>query len=322
MDPLPLARGPAHRLSRQIAAQIAAEVHAGKLPPGERLPSVRRLARRYGVAVNTAHAAYRLLARARLIELRPGSGAFASRCDISLDPLSAFLADCREAGMRATTLADRLELWCASVRQRRFALLEPWEDVAPLLRIELERLTGAPVSDVRGSPGGCADLTEAIVFGRPAALARYGGGRIRSKRCQVPHAHCVPLTLAGPREAAMLASCVGPGGVLAIVSRSRSVRRAARAHLAGARQRGLGLLVTGGHDARTLDRVRRISGLTCADVGILPRVVQAMSTPRERNRVRPLYLLSEHNAARIAVHFGPLRESRPENQRSAWNLNA
>jgi DNA-binding transcriptional regulator YhcF (GntR family) len=58
----------------QIRAQLAAQIHAGTLPAGQRLPTVRRLAHDLGLAVNTVARAYRELEGAGLITTRGRAG--------------------------------------------------------------------------------------------------------------------------------------------------------------------------------------------------------------------------------------------------------
>lgn len=60
----------------QIRSQIAAHVSAGALSPGDRLPTVRRLAQDLGVATNTVARAYRELEQAGVIETRGRAGTF------------------------------------------------------------------------------------------------------------------------------------------------------------------------------------------------------------------------------------------------------
>lgn len=59
---------------RQIAAEIRAGIVAGELRPGERLPSVRQIAQRWGVAVATATRVMATLRDEGLAETRVGSG--------------------------------------------------------------------------------------------------------------------------------------------------------------------------------------------------------------------------------------------------------
>ena len=60
----------------QIRARIAAGVAAEELKPGDRLPTVRRLAEDLGVAANTVARAYRELEAAGVIETRGRAGSF------------------------------------------------------------------------------------------------------------------------------------------------------------------------------------------------------------------------------------------------------
>jgi len=60
----------------QIAETLARSIRAGAMRRGERVPSVRDLARQHGVSLSTATQAYRSLEDARLIEARPRSGYF------------------------------------------------------------------------------------------------------------------------------------------------------------------------------------------------------------------------------------------------------
>src|SRR5580658_8450135 len=63
-------------LPDQIATQLRMAVLSGELRPGERLPSVRALARRFGLHHNTVSAAYRRLERESWVEVRRGSGVY------------------------------------------------------------------------------------------------------------------------------------------------------------------------------------------------------------------------------------------------------
>lgn len=60
----------------QVRAQIEALISAGTLPPGNRLPTVRRLADDLGLAVNTVARAYRELEQAGIVVTRGRHGSF------------------------------------------------------------------------------------------------------------------------------------------------------------------------------------------------------------------------------------------------------
>ncbi|WP_267592805.1 GntR family transcriptional regulator [Carbonactinospora thermoautotrophica] len=70
-SPVGLLQGPA--LYRQIAANLRAAIEAGKLAPGDLLPTVVELGEWYGVSRSTAQRAMKLLADDRLIVLRRGA---------------------------------------------------------------------------------------------------------------------------------------------------------------------------------------------------------------------------------------------------------
>jgi DNA-binding transcriptional MocR family regulator len=58
----------------QIRAQVAELVRTGRMPAGERLPTVRRLAADLGLAANTVARAYRELERDGLVATRGRNG--------------------------------------------------------------------------------------------------------------------------------------------------------------------------------------------------------------------------------------------------------
>jgi len=66
-------------LYEQLAAELGQAIERGALRPGERLPSVRRLAEDRAVSVATVLQAYLRLENAGLIEVRPKSGHFVRR---------------------------------------------------------------------------------------------------------------------------------------------------------------------------------------------------------------------------------------------------
>ena len=66
-------------LYEQLAAELGEAIERGILRPGERLPSVRRLAEDRAVSIATVLQAYLVLENAGLIEVRPKSGHFVRR---------------------------------------------------------------------------------------------------------------------------------------------------------------------------------------------------------------------------------------------------
>ncbi len=75
---LRIEKGSAVPISRQIGGQIATLCASGKLKPGERLPSVRELARELAVNQNTILRVYERLTSGGLLKMRHGQGTFVS----------------------------------------------------------------------------------------------------------------------------------------------------------------------------------------------------------------------------------------------------
>jgi GntR family transcriptional regulator len=73
---LRIEKGSAVPISRQIADQIATMCASGGVQPGERLPSVRELARELAVNQNTVLRVYERLCGEGLLEMRHGQGTF------------------------------------------------------------------------------------------------------------------------------------------------------------------------------------------------------------------------------------------------------
>ena len=69
----------------QIRSQIVAAVRSGDLPPGSRLPTVRRLAGDLGLAANTVARAYRELEQAGVVTTRGRLGTFVETSGAAAD---------------------------------------------------------------------------------------------------------------------------------------------------------------------------------------------------------------------------------------------
>jgi GntR family transcriptional regulator/MocR family aminotransferase len=74
---------------RQLAAHFRAEIEAGRLGPGDRLPTIRELARSAGVNRDTVALAYDALTKEGLIESTVGRGTFVRRRERT-EPVAPF----------------------------------------------------------------------------------------------------------------------------------------------------------------------------------------------------------------------------------------
>ncbi|MEP6962982.1 MAG: GntR family transcriptional regulator, partial [Acidobacteriota bacterium] len=104
-----LSRNSAVSLREQMVMQITLGILSGDVAAGEKLPSVRDLARRHDIHANTVSAAYRDLARRDWLDFRKGSGVYAR--DLRAEPIpmespldglvDAFLKETRARGFSA-----------------------------------------------------------------------------------------------------------------------------------------------------------------------------------------------------------------------------
>ena len=134
---LRIEKGSAVPISRQIARQIAALCAAGGLNPGDRLPSVRELARDLGVNQNTILRVYERLCGDGLLEMRQGQGTFvAERAKANASP-----------GQRARLIEELRQL----ARQGLSLGLTP-EQFHELVAIALDELHAQAAVDLAEQP--------------------------------------------------------------------------------------------------------------------------------------------------------------------------
>ena len=88
----------------QIRTQVTEQVGSGALQPGDRLPTVRRLAEDLGVATNTVARAYRELEQSGVIETRGRGGSFVTGDQVTRKAKAAavaYLAQTKALGLSA-----------------------------------------------------------------------------------------------------------------------------------------------------------------------------------------------------------------------------
>jgi DNA-binding transcriptional regulator YhcF (GntR family) len=142
-------------LHEQIVRQVTLGVLSGELAPGERLPSIRELARRFKVHSNTVSAAYQQLSAEQWVEHKRGSGVYVKpqRSDLPAVDRGRSLLDSlvqrtiqtsRELGITDIELQNRITL--ALTLPSQFLLLEPDPQLACLVQHEAESAGCAPLA--------------------------------------------------------------------------------------------------------------------------------------------------------------------------------
>ncbi|PSB56510.1 GntR family transcriptional regulator, partial [Chroococcidiopsis cubana CCALA 043] len=93
----------------QIRNYLSRLIQSGKLPPGEKLPSIRNLAASVGVNKLTIVEAYAVLEADGLIQSRPGAGYFVSNTVSSPQRQSHF------APTQKVTISETGETFCEQI---------------------------------------------------------------------------------------------------------------------------------------------------------------------------------------------------------------
>ncbi len=168
-------------LREQLITQITLAILTRELLPGQRLPSTRELARRFGIHPNTASAAYRQLEHGGWLELRHGSGVFVSSArralsinselspglvasdsiapdakpESKIDQLIGELAArARSLGTSDSMLRARLLRWLSFEPPARWLVIEPDPELCRIVTLEMEENLALPVTGCE--PAHCA----------------------------------------------------------------------------------------------------------------------------------------------------------------------
>ncbi len=171
-------------LREQLITQVTLGILCRELKAGERLPSTRELARRFGIHANTASAAYRELEREGWVEFRHGSGVYvrASRPGVASSPemavdqlIGELAAKARKLGASQEQVRERLRRWLAAAPPARWLVIEPDNELRRIVMHEMGQSLALPVDGC--APGDCSrpgaiDGTIAVVLPSKAAAVR------------------------------------------------------------------------------------------------------------------------------------------------------
>src|SRR5579863_6923212 len=124
-------------LYAQLESILAAEIAAGRFPPGSQLPKEEELIKRHALSRTTVRQAIQNLIRRGLIEIRRGKGTFALQPKITqeLTQLSGFVEDMQSLGRHASArLLDKQTVPASESVARQLAITPG----TPVVRIQRE----------------------------------------------------------------------------------------------------------------------------------------------------------------------------------------
>src|SRR5579863_5047216 len=159
-----LSKNSAASLREQLGTQLTLGVVSGDLKPGEKLPSVRELARRYNIHSNTVSAAYRDVEGNGWLKVRKGSGVYVREArqtteKSSLDELvEGFLEETRRRGFSAAEVRMSLARVLGAAPVRRVMLIEPEPELGAILAAELREHISFPITTEISDAGAAVGL--------------------------------------------------------------------------------------------------------------------------------------------------------------------
>jgi DNA-binding transcriptional regulator YhcF (GntR family) len=283
-------------LHDQLLAQLELKILTGAIAPGQRLPSVRALARRLGLHANTVSSAYRDLEQAGHVELRRGAGVYV-RAGVpaaleearGLDEMVRLaLSAAFRKGHSGSEIRAAVERWLRAAPPERVVMVDPRRETLDLVAHEIRSSLGVPASgctleELEKEPGLASGALLLALPYHAAKVARVA-----------PGAPLETVHVEGSPEDQKIVLSLPQGATILLVSTSPILLQIVGAFIGGLR--GDEVLV----EARLLSRRaewRRL--LPVADVVF----VDALAAPAVREarprRVRELHLLGEKDLARV-----------------------
>lgn len=288
-------------LHDQLLAQLELRILTGVLAPGQRLPSVRALARRLGLHANTVSSAYRDLQTAGHVELRRGAGVYVrSGAPASLEDAHGLdelirlaLSAAFRKGHSGAEIRAAVERWLRAAAPERVVVVDPRRETLELVVHEIRTSIGVPVAgctleELEAEPG--------LASGALLVALPYHSARVARAAPGAP-VETIRVEASEENEKAVMA--VPEGGTVLLVSSSPILLQIAQGRISGLR--GDELLV----EARLASRRaewRRL--LPAADLVLADALASGVVREARARRLRELRLVGERDLARLRKALG------------------
>ncbi len=251
----------------QLVAQIEMKILGGELAAGQKLPSVRALARRLKLHANTISAAYGELETAGRLRLKRGSGVYVEECGIDrleeaqgLDEMIRLaLHKAFASGHSGPQIRAAVERWSANP-PANIIVVDPALDLAEMLAAELRTFSNASVQAVE--PDSIA-REAGLLSGSLVLCLPY---HIETVRRQAPSAAIEEINIEIPEEAQSQISGLEPGSIVLLVSAAPTVLRFASVLLRSMRGDELVIEVKDLAATPEWQRLVRVADLVVVDV--------------------------------------------------------
>lgn len=298
-------------IHEQIVTQVSLGILSGELAPGERLPSIRELARRFHLHPNTVSLGYRRLEREGWLDLRRGSGVYVRQAapqpqlapDLHhlpgeyLDQLIANLVQTSRAlGFDAAELQKRLIIATAARPVTSLLLIEPDPDLRNIVAAELSNaLTAKIITSTFPFPESGPRLENKLNSTLPLVLPS------KAEVVRAALAASVPLHILRIRSVPQSLQPWLPApadSLVAVVSHWPQFLEIARTMLVAAGLHPDSLLLRDAHQQRWRDGLDQVSAIVCDSftAKILP----------PKLRIIPFQLLADDSIAELRRYQRPI----------------
>ena len=288
----------------QLVAQLELRILGGEIAPGEKLPSVRALARLLCLHPNTVSAAYRKLEASGHVEMRRGAGVFVRQAGATslegakdLDEMIQVALDqAARKGFTTTEVRAAVVRWLGSDPPERLVAVDPSRAMAELIEAELRPSVGLPVEaqtlrEIEQAPG--------LLEGGLAVSLPY---HVAALRKIAPRATVLTVTLEVEAPIREAIAFLPKGAIALVVSHAETVLPFATTFIRSLRGDEVLVEARALSDARGWRRLLPAADVVFADVLSEPTVRKAR--PRRLHLFRVLEtgtLARIANAARAAA---------------------
>jgi DNA-binding transcriptional regulator YhcF (GntR family) len=295
----------------QLVTQLELKILGGELAQGQRLPSVRALARRLKVHHNTVSAAYQDLQASGHVDLRRGSGVFVRgggpRALAEADGLDEMIRLALHAafakGFGGAEVRAAVERWLAAAPPDRVVVIDPVREMAEIIMHEIRLGLG-----ISASSATFEDLARdpRLLSGALAVVLPYHEATV-SQTAPGAALEVVHLEVSASDRDAI--NALAPGSIVLVVSHASTVLPFASVFLRSLRGEDIHV------EVRLLSATREWRRLVAAADFVLADVLACAAVRAARpRRLREVRMLSPSTLNRLREALTvvvPRGESRP-----------
>lgn len=226
-------------LHQQLVTQLSVHITAGLMKPGQKLPSIRSLAKKLDIHPNTCLAVYKELEQIGLVEIQQGSGVRVLAFDKTSPNLfvesdlsqmaDLFVQNALSQGFLLEEITQAIETAKQNYLTTKLSpvvFLDEHADILPVFKAELEHFLSQPVSVKT-----FAELDFQSCIGSHFIVSRYHYGKLEREfaKRQMPVANTTLVHVGNGHDAIPFVKEIPEGSLVTILSASAIILRQSEA---------------------------------------------------------------------------------------------